>query len=394
MGKKRGQVPTAAIEISVLVVLIGLFMIGYIIMLPPEERASLLDEDGTTAGTDDEVVGASTLLSESPGVVTTAKSSSADRKLGPIRLYSTTEQNTETLATSLTVSRSVIQNNYKTITFDVDNLNELESLALLFFISESKGDMIIELNENLVYEGVITSNSLPLPLPTIGLKEEGNVLKLSTDKPGVNIFSSHYYLLQDLKLVEDYMVADTVSTRTFSLDRPEDITSVTLNYFITCNSDDEGVLSVSLNNREMFSDRVFCEYLNERELGLDADYLQNTNTLKFEISKGDYNVEEMELDIKSKTKEFPTFTFDVNSDLYEELLSGEKEVILRLSFGDDSSEKISEVLINEHSFRFNTEDGEYEKDITSMVDNGANTITLRPETTFEIDNLKAFTEIA
>ena len=61
-----------------------------------------------------------------------------------------------------------------------------------------------------------------------------------------------------------------------------------------------------------------------------------------------------------------------------------------MSFGDDTTDKEATILINEYDFKINTEDGSYEKKITSMVDNGANTVTIEADTSFEIDNLKVY----
>jgi hypothetical protein len=385
----------SAVEVSVLIFLIGLFMVGYIILVPEEERNALLGEDGTSTTDTNGASATETLLSEAPGKVTSTKSSTKIYSLEPMRLYSTSESTKQTLASSITVSRNVLQKNYKSIYFDIENKDDLESMELLFLITESKGDLTIQLNDNIVYEGELSSGDLPVELSITNLKDEDNVLRLSVDSPAWwKLFSSNYYLLQDVQLIQDYTVADTSSSRTFSIEDVGDVSSAIVTYFVTCNSDKEGVLTISLNNREAFSDRVFCEYLNERELGLNEDYLQSTNTLKFEISTGDYNIEEAQVELKTSSKTYPSYTFDVSSSLYDNIQSGEKEVFLKFTFSDETSDKISEVLVNEHEFSFDTEDGGYEKEITSMIDNGANTVTLQPETTFEIDNIKVYSSTA
>ncbi len=381
---KRAQ---SAVEVSVLIFLIGVAMVGYIILLPAEEREDLL---GTSSSGDSSTEdGSETLLSESPGEVSSEKSSTQTRSFEPMRLYSNTESNSRPLVSSLSVSRSILQNNYKTITFDADSLETLENLQLLFLITESKGDFRILLNDHLIYEGELTSNALPLELPLDYLQETDNELRLSTSFTW-NIFSPHYYLLQDIQLIEGYTVADTSSSRTFSVDVASDVNSAKLTYFITCNSDEEGILTITLNAYEVFSDRIFCQYLNERELSLDEDYLQTSNTLQFEITEGDYNVEEAEVAITSRTKDYPSFTFDIDSDIYEAISTGGKDVYLKMTFSDSTSDKSGTIFIQEYSFNFDTEDETYEKKITSYIDDGANSITLQASEDFEIDNLKIY----
>jgi len=383
----RGKRAQSAVEVSVLIFLIAVAMVGYIILLPQEDRAELLGES-TVDGSSDGSSG-TTLLSESPGKVSSTKSTTQSRSLEPLRLYSTTESTSKSLASSLSVSRNILQNNYKSITFDIENLETLEGLQVLFLISESKGKMTVTLNDEIVYEGKLTTNELPLELPLDALRAEDNELKLSTNLAW-NIFSPNYYLLQDVQLLQDYTVSDTSATRTFSLEDPSEVNNAVLNYFITCNADENGILTISLNNREVFSDRIFCNYLNERELSLDEDYLQTSNTLKFEVTEGDYNIEELDVSIKSKKKDYPSFTFDLDSDLYNEIIAGEKDVYLKMSFADAISEKSGSILVQEYSFNFDTESDSYEKKISTYIDDGANTITLEPTADFEIDNLKVY----
>ncbi len=380
----------SAIEITVLILLIMCLVVGYIILVPEDVRQELLSDtdgddgsEGTTSG--------ETLLSTTPGELNAATSRTQIDSLEPIRIYSTIETESETLANSLKVSRNLLQNNYKTFTFSIDDYEDLDTLSILFMITESKGELMIKLNENLVYEGELTSNNLPLNLPVTYLQET-NILELSTSFPGWNIFSADYYLLQDVSLIEDYLVEDTVKERTFYVDDPGDVNKATLSYFISCNSDEEGRLTIYLNDRQVFSDLIFCEYLDERELVLDPDYLSSYNSLKFEIDEGDYSLDEIELEISTKGLNYPSYSFDIDSDLYDDIETGEKEVYLELSFSDDTSEKTATVYVQDYSFTFDTNDDVYQKKITSYIDNGVNVINIVPSRDFEVDNLKVYSE--
>ena len=386
---KRGQ---TAVEVSVLILLIAVIMVGYIVLLPEADRNELLNgESSSSVGTSSSSSGSETLLSESPGDVQSAKSRTQTRNLEPMRLYSSTSSDAQSLAASLTLSRNIIQDNYKVIDFDIANLDSLKDAQLLFLISDSKGDLMVSINNHIIYEGTLGSNELPLNIPASYLVDKGNELKLSTDLTW-NIFSPHFYQLQDIQLIEDYTVADTSASRSFSVDTPSDVTSATLTYFISCNEDEEGILDISLNSHEMFSDQVFCAYLNERELSLDTDYLRTSNTIHFEITQGDYNIEEAQIEITSKTKDYPSFSFEIDSDLYSQISSGSKDVYLKMTFDDSSSSKEGTILIQDYSFAFHTEDGDYEKKISSYVDDGANTITLQAGSDFTVDNLKVYVD--
>ena len=389
INKRGADVLPAANQIAVLLLLMVVVIVGFIVMIPQEDRDALLDGDSSTSDNDG-TSGSSNLLTEYPGELESSSSDTQVKELDPIRIYSTVETESETLANSLRISRSIFQNNYKTITFDVEDLDELDELSVVFLITESKGDLTVKLNSNVVYEGELTSSELPLILPTSYLFDNGNVLEFSSSFPGWNIFSADYYLLQDVSLVQEYLVEETIKERTFYVSDISDLRSAELSYFITCNDDEEGMLQIYLNNRQVFNDQVFCEYLDERELGLDISDLSSYNTLRFEIDDGDYNIEEIEIAFEMKNSAFPTYSFDIDSDLYDQIETGEKEVYLELSFGDDSSEKKASVYVQDYSFTFDTNDDEYQKKISSYVDSGVNVIKIVPTHDMEVEVLKVY----
>ena len=379
---------TAAIEASILILIIIAVLVGYLILVPEEVREDLLDDEDDSDSVTTETESANTLLSASPGEIRPAKSDEAVYGIDPIKIYSRVDTETQTLVNSFTVARTILHNDYKEIFFDVDYSDKLDSLEVIFFIVESKGRIKIDINGNEIYFGELTSNELPLNIPISYLKKEDNILRMETQSPGVNIFSSNYYMIQDLKLISNYISEETEKTRTFSISNVAGLKTATLSYYLTCNSVEEGILTISLNNREVFRDDVFCEYLEERRFVFDEEDLRTTNTLDFKIDKGDYNIEEIEVEMLMDTRDYPTYSFDVDSDDYDEIVSGEKEVFLEMNFGDDSSHKAAVILVQEESFNIDTYGMDYEKEISSYVDNGANTIKIEPSVTFDIDNLK------
>jgi len=385
---KRGS---SAIEVSVLIFIIAAVLIGYVILIPEDIREDLLDDDEDTDGTTT-IDGTDTtaLLSVSPGELSPSRSSKQIYGMDPIKIYSRIEVETQILANSLSVARSLIHNDFKNVYFDVDNLESLDELELLFLMVENDGKLKVEINDNEIYYGELTSNELPLKIPTNYLLEEDNILKLSTNRPGINIFSANHYALQDVELVQYYLSEETQKTRTFSIDEVDELKTATLTYYISCNTQKEGKLTIYLNTVEVFDDDIFCEYLEQRELVLDDDYLRTTNTLMFEIDEGDYNIDEIDVEMLMSAKDYPSYTFEIDTDDYEDISSGEKEVYLSMAFGDDSSHKEATIYVQEHSFKIDTYDTDYEKEISSYVDNGANVIKIQPSITFDVDNLKVY----
>ena len=389
MVNKRGQ---AAYEASILIVIIALLLLVYIILLPPAEREALLaDEEGSTTSATSEPPASKVLLSESPGKVYSYTTNKQNINIEPVRVFSKIEAESASLVKSLTVSRNLLKNNFKEVLFDVKDMDKLDSAKLLFLIKESKGSLTITLNDNLVYEGELDSSQLPIELPKSYLKATGNVLRLESESTGWRLFSSNYYLLQDLNLVKSLNIKNSRSVRNFLMDVEEQkIRSGKLLYFISCNDNENGQLTISLNNRQVFKDLVFCEYQDEREIPISKDLfsLSGSNTLTFEIDSGDYSIDPVKLTVELARSTYPTYNFEVDSRLWDDIQDGNAKVTLKLGLGE--GRKKASLVIQGETLSMDTSASVYERDITSLVENGANSIKIIPENNFDISSLKVY----
>lgn len=389
MKAKRGQ---AAYETSIFIVIIALLLLVYIILLPPAEREKLLTDDGTSPlNSNVETSNAKVLLSESPGKVYSYTTNKQNINVEPVHVFSKTEANNIQLVKSLTISRNLLKNNFKEVLFDMKDLNKLDSAKLLFLIRESKGSITITLNDALVYEGELDSSQLPIELPLSYLKETGNVLRLESASPSWRVFSSNYYLLQDLTLAKNVNIKNNRALRSFMMNAEEQkIKSAKLLYFISCNSNENGQLTISLNNRQVYKDLVFCQYQDEREIPLSKDLfsLTGSNTLMFEIDSGDYSIDPLKLSVELARSSYPTYSFEVDSDLWKRINDKDAKVMLKLNLGEGRKKAV--FLIQGETVSMDTSAATYERDITSLVENGANSIKVMPDTNFDITSLKVY----
>lgn len=385
MAAKKGQ---GGVEVSILVILIALFILIYVILLPPAEREVLLNET-LEAGVSGLEPGAKVLFSESPGKVYSYSNNIQTAKLEPVRLYSKDETETSSLVKSLAVSRNLLKDNFRNIIFNLEDLDSLEELKLFMLVDEADGTLTIKLNNNIVYQGALTADQLPITLPNEYL-QASNKLTFSVSLGG--IFSSNYYILKDISLVKVYSREKTEAKRLFFVDMAEGerAKSVKLKYIVNCNQlEPRGVLTIKLNNYVESKDTIFCEYSDEISLPLDRDHLSNDgrNRLDFSVDMGDYSLEQMSIVTELGKSIYPKYVFDIDSELYSELQSGSKELILKLKFKNTDRKKAS-IIIQDMQFSFDTSSGEYSKDITSMVDDGANYIKIVPKNNFEILSLQ------
>jgi hypothetical protein len=347
----------------------------------------------TTYLDEDELVsaGAQVILSESPGEVYSYSTNTHTINIEPMHVYSREDSEIYTLIRAMSVSRNLLKDNFKILNFEVKDIADLKGAKILFLIKESKGPVSIYLNDKLIFEGVMTSSQLPLELPLIHLQEK-NKLEFYSDSPGIRIFSSNYYLLQDIKLVKTFKREKTTASRTFYVSEEigDRINRASLDYFITCNQIEERpTLTIMLNNRQVFKDTIFCEYLEERTLPLTKTSLNvyGQNRLVMQVDKGDINIDEISVKADLTKSMFPTYTFDVSSELWTRLDNGDTNLYLKMKL-KEGDRKRAKLYVQGDQFTMDTTSSIYSKDITNMVDNGANVLKIVPDNNFEIFNLK------
>lgn len=388
-----------ATEISTFIVLMALFMVLYVVLLPPGERDEILGEtSATTAGGEVSVAeGAKVLLSESSGQVFAYSKNINTFNLEPVHLYLKDETTQTPLVKSLSVSRNLIKDNFKNVLFTIDNMDKVSSAKLFMVVAEGKNRLTIKLNDRIIYQGALTSEQLPIDLPKEYL-QKSNKLTFSTDLPPASEFyKSTYYLLQDIKLIKTEIVEQTETSRSFFVDSAAGtVRKATLGYIVNCNAQEpRGQLSIKLNNNLVSKDTIFCDFHGEIKLPLDNEDLSSDgrNRLVFSVDKGDYSLDMVSVKVETGKATYPSFTFDIDSDAYNAIDDGSKKLFLKFKFRDSGRKKAS-VSVQESEFSFDTSASEYSKDISAMVDNGANYIKIVPREDFEIVNMKAVLEKA
>lgn len=388
---KRGD---AAAELATFVILMALFIILYIVLLPPGDRDVLLNQTTSTSTSASGIAvpeGAKVILSESPGMVYSYSKNIQTIKLEPIHLYEKDETTQFNLVKSLSVSRNILKDGYKNIMFSMDNMDKLSSAKLFMAVSESRGMLSIKLNGHDIYQGVLTSEQLPIDLPKEYL-QASNTLSLSVSMPSFSQFyKSNYYLLQDVKLIKTYSVQNTEVSRAFFVDTEAGtVKKATLGYIVNCNAlEPRGSLTINVNSRLVSKDTVFCDFHEEIKLPLDTDSLSadGRNRVSFSIDKGDYNLDQAAIKVETGKSTYPAYTFDIDSDNYQSIKDGSKKLFLKFKFRD-SGRKKALVSVQDSEFSFDTSASEYSKDISAMVDDGANYVKIVPKEDFEIVNMK------
>lgn len=363
----------------------ALFLVLYALLLPAEQKEKLFNittpENVSTVSSSSGKI----LLSKSIGNLHPFEEKEETHDIDSIKLFTKEDSKIESLASSLYVSRTFLSNKKQTINFKINE--NIEGLNLLFNIIGSSGNLIISLNDNLVYNGKLNNIDLPLDLPTSYLKAN-NVLVFESSSVGWLILSKNFYELKDMNLIKKFVTENVKERRSLTITSSEKdtIEKSTLSFFANCLSEENGFLKVSMNRRLIYSSFIVCD-AKQKNIDIKPDLISiGFNDLQFEIDKGDYILENIQMINKLK-QQIQDYTFFVESKDYDKIKDDNKDAILRIDFSDDSRKR-AYVYINGNSFDLDTTDEKYEKNVDTHIRNGENTFKIVPKNSFEIINLR------
>ena len=380
---KKAQVsPQSGSNVAIFVLLLGLFLAIYVLLLPPEDREALLYNSTTDNVEEQKEI---FILEQSPGVLKPAEDNEIVHKIDSINLYSKEEPKIKDLASSLYLEKSLLSQTKRNILFDIDDLDNLENINLIFIVNENKGNLVISLNNIIVYDNKISGlTNIILPKE---LLQETNNLEFSVSSPGLNIFGKNKYSISSIKLRENYQLINARESRTIILNEQEK-GDAELTFFLYCNIPQQGSrLRIFFNNEEIKNEIISCTTV-ERNVEIESDNIEKgKNTLTFQIDKGDYIFSEVKLKIKTGFKGSVNYKFALTEEEYDKILSEDNKAMLLFEFNDDER-KTATININGKEFSLDTNDIDYERDISRWIKDGNNFIKITPLEEFNIDLLR------
>ena len=365
-----------------LIFLIAIFIILYMLVMPPCEKCQLLNK-----GNCEDVCEISSLegvlFYEEIGDVDLNDEISHDME--QVNLYIRVEPEEENLAGSLYVDRGWFGNVDQDLSFNLENMGNLEEVSFLTRVSEASGKLFVELNGHMIEQlEVDAPKSVVVSLPSAYLKEK-NKLKLYTDSPGLKFWHKNKYEMKDLRLRKIYEKIHYEEERSFFLSEIEKdhLSESTLDYSVFCSASGSlSVLKIYLNGNIISSEAIECESF-KRSLDLDENALKvGENELLFVIDDGNYLLSPVKVVNKLNQEIYPSYSFSIEEDVYDVA----REYIL--SFKMSEGEKNARVIVNDYEFNLVDQSTYFEKDITSFVREGNNHIEIIPENGLKINEIR------
>ena len=383
--KKRGA--SDARGAATFIGLFILFMIGYILLLPPSEREVLLldYQNGDDGGTNE--VKADVLLDIVPGKVGSG-SLIVLREVSDVDLFTTTEKTIIDLIDKTYIRRTLVSNNVKSFDFNLDKLSEVEKLNLYFYVSDHNGYLIVELNGFEFFNDEVNSEKL-ITLPFGYLIEGKNTLTFKVSSPSSKFWDTNSYNLNDLRLIKEIKVENKDAETSFYVSEDEltDLKSARFDYFVFCSSSERVKQLFIFANEGLISSGIpVCDQFSS--VGIPEEYFKKgTNLLKFKIDEGDLIIERGEVGLELKSKKQLTYTFTLKGDDYWDVFDDRSMVFLTLAFSEISKNSYVDVFVNGNLINVGVDDGVYRDDISNFIKEGKNVLMLIPSGNFEIESL-------
>ncbi len=385
---KRGQSAAGA---AVLIAIIAALMVGFVILIPPQERAKLLDEDITNGSTTVPGIVEKKLLAVSPGRIDYLAEKEVEHPIPVVNIYARTEAKVLAEKNVAYAKKGVFSEQTDVLTVIVPDLEHTENMLLSLNVKEATGKLIVLFNgEKIFNDDVAVGNLVPLTIPQNLLKEE-NIVAFAVSSPGLAFWRTNEVSLDSIKIVADVTSVEAQSSRNVFLvseTEKDNLKKAVLKFQPSCNFHEVGPLEVSINGKKVYSSVPDCD-LDVITIEFAPETLnQGENEIVFRTEEGDYLLTHIMVKSELADLEFPTYYFDLKYEEYRAVVDGDKRVRLTLSFVDVVARKFGDLEINGRKRYFDTKEVSHVVDLSDDIVQGANSIKIKPRKTLEVRELR------
>ncbi|MEK6939593.1 MAG: hypothetical protein AABX31_02590 [Nanoarchaeota archaeon] len=386
---KRGQSAAGA---AVLIAIIAVLIVGFVILIPPQERAKLLEEGTANGSTTVPGIVEKKLLAVSPGRIDYLSEKEVEHPIPVVNIYARTEAKVLAEKNVAYAKKGVFSEETDVLTVVVPDLAHTEHMLLSLEVKEADGKLIVLFNGEEVFNDDVKAGSLaPITIPQNLLKEE-NTVAFAVSSPGLAFWRTNEVSLDNIKVVADVTSVEAQSSRNVFLvseTEKDNLKKVALQFQPSCKFEQVGLLDVSINGKMVYSSVPDCD-LNIITIEFAPETLnQGENEVVFRTEKGDYLLTHVMVKSELAEVEFPTYYFDLKYEEYRAVVDDNKRVRLTLSFVDVVARKFGDLEINGHKRYFDTKEVSHVIDISDDIVQGSNAIKIKPRKTLEVRELRA-----
>jgi len=385
---KRGQAAAAGVLLAIIAGLI----IGFIILMPPAERQELLGDGKVVSVSSSGVAPVGTvLLNVAPGRIDYFAQKDIEHTLPDITIFTKTESKIIAEKSNIYAKRGLFSEKIAEFTFAIKDLEQTENVLLAFVAESAQGRMIVTLNGEEIFNGVITTKNVkPIALSKASLSKE-NTLLFSVSSPGLAFWSTNELALRDITVLGDITNLDTQYSKNVFLvsdTEKKNMEKMVLKLYPECQSSDVGRLTIRLNGNEIYSSIPDCSQpVLQMEIA-PTTLVSGENNLVFSIERGAFLLTHPKLQTKLKEIDYPTYYFELTHEQFENVKTKSKKVRLVAHFVDVTDVKEGEFLVNSHVQSFNTKDTTVVYDLSDYAVEGSNGIKIKPKKSLDMRELR------
>jgi len=372
---------------AILVAIIAGLIILYIVFLPNAEREKIVGQKGGTSTEENPNV----LLRASPGMLSASTGLEDQKSIPNVFLVETTNAKELQKINPFIVRNGWFDKATKKIDFDIDDIDNTDNVVVSFTAKKRKGILAIKLNNAVIFENEIASETTePVKLEK-RLLAKTNTLEFSVSSVGLKFWTTNEYDFDNVKILGD--ITDTSkqqSTNIFTLSSSEfsSMQQATFNFIPYCgNVNDLGTLDIFANNKKLFSAVPVCSNAYKQSVPKSA-LNEGENNIVFKTNKGSYSVEQIKIALEFKEPQLKTYYFEINHDTIKKINDGSQDAQLTIKFVNDAKRKRLKLDVSGHLETVETQKSSFTEKINSKISEGNDFVRLEPLEDVEVAELR------
>lgn len=382
--KKKGQVANPQQYVALYIFLIIIILVVYILFLPPDDRADLLEQNRTYLyGEEDPKDKITVIMTEEPGRLSNVAEDEIIKDFPSFSLFTRTDATSLLDFDSIYIKKSLFEEQKGNISFFIENFENIENFVLSYSVPQRSGVLTITLNDIIIMSRELTTASpSPLRLPKDYLREE-NRLVFSVSGPGIEFWKSNEYALENLKItadVTDKTSQDNTQVLFVTEKEMDNLEFLELRFVADCREPDVGPLQIYLRKRKIYDSVPDCGDVIQVPPVDGNRLVQGENELRFTTEKGNYLLYNIETKLQLKEPLFPTYFFYLDAEQFEKIETDEADINITILFSNSIDRKKGEIYINDYITEVETYESDYHRKINSFIREGNNAVEVRPKT--------------
>ncbi len=383
---------------ATLIAVIALLIIFYLLFIPPSFRDQILEgngtiESGTTTGTSPE--SGEAIMKASPGTLSKISSEEIEHNIPSVVLYSKKEAKVLDAMNALSVKSSVFGSKMASMQLTIDDLENTDNVLLTFLDKDFKGGLIIHVNGNEVYSGVVAQeNPTPTNINKRFLVQGNNKIDFTAEGVGWKFWRVNRHNMQNIQVTGELKdISQQRSRNIFVVSTTEkaNVKKNILRFTPDCVIGQTGKLNVLINQHSVYYSVPDCGGRVAIEFTPDA-LREGENTIAFDSDKGNYLIDLIRITSELKEVLQPAYYFEIEKSEMDAVREGKYGVILKLTFTDGTEQKSGTLNINGRETNVFQRERLYEKNINDYIIEGNNAIKIIPDTTMEIVSMEVLKE--